>query len=77
MWGFGRWATAPAWVPVMHDVELESVSQVTDELDEAGIEVSSSEDTISDDAKLELLFALRGLLLGSRLLRLCLFEPGA
>lgn len=37
MWGFGRWATAPAWVPVLQGVELEKVSQITAELDETGI----------------------------------------
>ena len=37
LWGFARWATAPAWVPLFPGMPLESVAEVTPKLDEAAI----------------------------------------
>jgi flagellar M-ring protein FliF len=37
MWGFGRWATAPVWVPLVTDAEIEQVADITGRLDESGI----------------------------------------
>ena len=38
MWGFGRWATQPAWVPLFRELPLESVAGVTARLDEGDID---------------------------------------
>ena len=37
LWGFARWATAPAWVPLFPGMPLESVAEVTPKLDEAAV----------------------------------------
>lgn len=37
MWGFGRWATAPAWVPLVQGADLQAVGDITSGLDDAGI----------------------------------------
>jgi flagellar M-ring protein FliF len=36
--GLAKWATAPTWVPVYTDLPLESVSQITEKLDEEAIQ---------------------------------------
>lgn len=38
LWGVGRWATAPDYVPVMAGIPLENVDQVIQRLDEIGVE---------------------------------------
>src|SRR5688572_3930873 len=35
--GIAHWATAPSWVPVYSNLELEMVGTITDRLDEEGI----------------------------------------
>jgi flagellar M-ring protein FliF len=37
IYGVSKWATAPEWVPVLSGVSIETVSAVTDKLDQAGI----------------------------------------
>lgn len=37
IWGFARWGTAPAWVPVASGLPLERIGQATQRLDEEGI----------------------------------------
>src|SRR5438552_1666257 len=37
IFGISQWASAPTWVPVAMGVQLESVSSITDKLDQAGV----------------------------------------
>lgn len=37
IFGLSRWATAPTWVPVYSNLPLESVGQLTEKLDQAGV----------------------------------------
>lgn len=72
MWGFGAWATAPAWVPLVQDVELETVSRVTAQLDEVGIayklETGGTRVVVeeADLARARVVLAGSGLTLGGR-----------
>lgn len=37
IWGFARWGTAPAWVPIVSGLPMERIGQATQRLDEEGI----------------------------------------